>query len=145
MPKKTGVLGLNYLSELKRRNIFKVAIAYLALGWVIMQITDVMVPALNLPETIISIVAFIGVIGFPFALFFAWAFELTPEGVKRTEDVALEESIRATTGQKINYIIIGLLVLAVTFLLYDRSGEPEVVEVATDEATIPEADTRQNM
>ena len=123
---------LNYLAELKRRNIFKVAIAYLALGWVIMQITDVMVPALNLPKEIISIVAFIGVIGFPLALFFTWAFELTPDGVKRTTDVNVEDSIRATTGQKINYIIIGLLVIAVAFLLYDRRGE------AVDEENITE-------
>ena len=126
------VWQLNYLAELKRRNIFKVAIAYLALGWVIMQITDVMVPALNLPKEIISIVAFIGVIGFPLALFFTWAFELTPDGVKRTTDVNVEDSIRATTGQKINYIIIGLLVIAVAFLLYDRRGE------AVDEENITE-------
>jgi len=115
---------LNYFSELKRRNIFKVAAAYLALGWVVVQITDVVVPALNLPNTINSIVVYIGLIGFPFALFFTWAFELTPDGIKKTTEVNIEDSIRTTTGQRINYTIIGLLCIAVTFLLFDRSTVP---------------------
>lgn len=117
---------MNYLSELKRRNIFKVAVAYLALGWVMVQVTDMAVPALNLPESLNSIVFYLGIIGFPFALFFAWAFELTPEGFKPTKDVDLEESIRKTTGQKINYIIIGLLAVAVVFLVYDRGTVQDV-------------------
>lgn len=114
---------MSLLSELKRRNIFKVAAAYVALGWLVVQITDVVVPALNLPETINSIVVYIGIIGFPFALFLAWAYELTPDGVKRTKDVDEEESIRGSTGQKINYITISLLSLAVIFLLADRNWE----------------------
>ena len=113
---------MGFITELKRRNIFKVAVAYVALGWVVMQVTDVVVPALNLPASINAIVVYIGIIGFPFALFLAWAFELTPEGVKRTKDVEAEDSIRATTGQKLNYVIIGLLSLAVIFLLIDRNG-----------------------
>lgn len=127
---------MNYFSELKRRNIFKVAIAYLALAWVMFQIADVVVPALSLPDIIMTTMVMIGMIGFPFALFFAWAYELTADGVKRTEDVEVEESIRATTGQKINYIIIGLMAIAITFLLYDRSSESNeenvVAEVVTE-------------
>jgi len=105
MPENAGVYKLNYLSELKRRNIFKVAVAYLALGWVVVQITDVVVPALNLPDTLNSIVVYIGIIGFPFALFFAWAFELTPDGVKKTSDVDVDKSIRKDTGKKLLQII----------------------------------------
>ncbi|MBT7583682.1 MAG: adenylyl cyclase, partial [Kordiimonadaceae bacterium] len=120
---------MSLFSELKRRNIFKVAVAYLALGWVLVQITDVVVPALNLPDTLNSIVVYIGIIGFPIALFFAWAFELTPDGLMKTEEVDTDESIRSRTGQKINYIIIGLLSLAVIFLLFDRTSKPEPQEV----------------
>ena len=71
------------IEELKRRNVFRVGVAYLALAWVVIQLTDLAVPALKLPESIQSIVFFIGMVGFPFAVFFAWAFELTPEGLKR--------------------------------------------------------------
>ena len=113
---------MNYLAELKRRNIFKVAIAYLALGWVVVQVTDVVVPALNLPEMLNAVVVYIGIVGFPFALFLAWAFELTPDGVKRTVDVEEGESISHSTGQKMNYAIIGLLSIAVVFLLFDRKN-----------------------
>ena len=80
---------MSLFSELKRRNIFKVAVAYLALGWVLVQITDVVVPALNLPDTLNSIVVYIGIIGFPIALFFAWAFELTPDGLMKWQNKAI--------------------------------------------------------
>ena len=68
------------VEELKRRNVFRVAVGYLILGWVVLQITDIVAPALHLPEWTMTLVLLLGVIGFPFALFFAWAFELTPEG-----------------------------------------------------------------
>lgn len=113
---------MNYFAELKRRNVFRVAIAYLALAWVMLQVADVIVPGLGLPTSIITLMIVVGIIGFPFALFFAWAYELTPEGVKATKDVDVEDSIRSTTGQKINYIIIGLLSVAVIFLLFDRNS-----------------------
>ncbi len=128
---------MNYLTELKRRNIFKVAAAYLALGWVVVQITDVIVPALNLPEALNSIVVYIGIIGFPFALFFAWAYELTPEGLKPTKEVEVENSIRSTTGQRMNYAIIGLLTVAVVFLLFDRNSKPEIVVNSKSVAVLP--------
>lgn len=126
---------MNYLSELRRRNVFRVTIAYLALGWVVVQVTDIVVPALNLPVVLNSIVVYIGIIGFPFALFFAWAFELTPDGVKRTKDVDGDQSIHESTAQKINYAIIVLLSLAVmTLLLKDSLFKKEI----TDEAVIAE-------
>jgi len=81
------------LEELKRRNVIRVAVGYLVLAWVVLQITDLVAPALRLPEWTLSFVTFVGIIGFPFALFFAWIFELTPEGLKRSEDVEPEEPI----------------------------------------------------
>lgn len=107
-------------TELKRRNVFKVASAYLVLSWLVIQITDAAVPALHLPEWVNSLVFLLGAIGFPFALFFAWAFELTPDGIKREEDVDRSKSIATDTGRKMNYIVISLLVLAVGYLGYNN-------------------------
>jgi TolB-like protein len=73
---------LSFFKELKRRNVFKVAAAYIIIGWLIMQAGEVMGPALRLPEWVDSLLAFFLILGFPLAMFFAWAFELTPEGLK---------------------------------------------------------------
>jgi len=106
----------SFIQELKRRNVFRVAAIYLIVSWLLIQIGDVMFPALRLPEwTTTMLVAFL-LLGFPIALILSWAYEATPEGMKRTSDVAPGESITDSTGQKINYIIIGVLVVAVVFL-----------------------------
>lgn len=132
---------MDFLAELKRRNIFKVSMAYVALGWLVIQVTDIVVPALNLPSLIKSIVVYIGIIGFPFAVFLAWAYELTPTGVKRTKDVDTQESIRTTSGQKLNYAIIAFLTLAVIFLLLDRTpSSKDITGVGQSIAVLPFAD-----
>jgi TolB-like protein/lipoprotein NlpI len=108
-------MGNGLFAELKRRNVFKAGIAYLALGWVVVQVTATVVPALNLPATVIPIVTWIGVIGFPFVIMFSWIYELTPEGLKRESEVDRSASITHVTGRRLDYIIIGLLVLAIGF------------------------------
>jgi len=95
------------LKELKRRNGFKVAVACLALGWLVVQVTSLAVPALNLPAVLNTIVFYLGLIGFPFALFFAWAFELTPEGVRKTSERDSPDAQRPR-GHGLNYLIIGV-------------------------------------
>ena len=118
------------LKELKRRNVFRVAVGYLVLAWVVLQIADLVAPALHLPEWTLSLVAFLGILGFPFALFFAWAFELTPEGIKRSGDVTPDESITHHTAGSLNKVIISLLCAAVAILLADKylglSGHPGI-------------------
>ncbi len=73
----------NLFGELKRRNVFKVAVAYVVVGWVVMQVADTITPYMNLPEWAGSTVLFFLIVGFPIALFFSWVFELTPEGLKK--------------------------------------------------------------
>lgn len=107
------------IKELKRRNVFRVATGYLILGWVVLQITDIIAPALRLPEWTMTLVLLLGVIGFPFALFFAWAFELTPEGLKREHEVDRSQSITQHTGRKVDFAIIALLVVALGFIVWD--------------------------
>ena len=106
--------------ELKRRNVFKVAAAYIIVGWLLLQISDTLVPALHLPEWFHSGVAFLLILGFPVALIFAWAFELTPEGLKKEKDVERSESITHVTGRKLDFIIIGLLMVALGYFAYDK-------------------------
>ena len=77
----------NFFSELKRRNVYKVAVAYAVVGWVIAQIATQIFPFLEIPNWVVRLVIVLIAIGFPIALVIAWAFEATPEGIKRTEDV----------------------------------------------------------
>ncbi len=111
---------MSLFAELRRRNVFRVGTAYLVLAWLVIQVTDTVAPALKLPEWTLGVVVWIGIIGFPFALFFSWAFELTPDGLKREEEVQREASVTPVTGRRIDRVIVGLLVGAVGFLLVDR-------------------------
>ncbi len=112
--------------ELRRRNVFKVGAAYAIVSWLILQFASTTFPALQLPGWAFTLVTVLIFIGFPFSLLFAWAFELTPEGVKPTRKVAPEASITPQTGQTLNRVVIGLLALAVVVLaaagLLARSG-----------------------
>ena len=101
----------NLFAELKRRNIFRVAGVYAVVGWLIMQVISVMTPALNLPDWVDSFFAILLIAGFPIAMLLAWAFELTPEGMKPTKAIAPEESITSKTGRKLDYAILGGLAL----------------------------------
>jgi adenylate cyclase len=109
-----------FIREIMRRNVVKVAVVYLIAGWLTMQVADVMFPALNLPEWLTSAIAALMLIGFPFALIFAWAFEMTPEGIKREAEVDRSQSITGTTGKKLNHTIIIILSIALGFMLVDK-------------------------
>jgi len=111
---------MSLFQELKRRNVFRVAVAYIIVSWLLLQVGDTLGPALLLPEWFQSGVAFVLILGFPLAIIFAWAFELTPEGVKREKDVDRSQSITHVTGQKLNVTIIILLGIAVTYLAVDK-------------------------
>src|ERR1700693_1123472 len=80
----------NFFAEVKRRNVYKVAVAYAVVGWVIAQIATQIFPFLEIPNWVVRLVIVLIAIGFPIALVIAWAFEATPEGIKRTEDVDVD-------------------------------------------------------
>lgn len=125
------------LRELNRRNVFKVAAVYAVVGWLVLQVADVFFPALKLPEWTTTFVAALLVLGFPVALVFAWAFELTPEGLKRTEDVDPAQSVTAVTSRKLNFMIIGLLALAVVYFAinHDWRGDEQTTRPDTEAGT----------
>jgi TolB-like protein/Tfp pilus assembly protein PilF len=130
---------MSFFNELKRRNVFKVAAAYIIVGWLVMQVGDTLAPALHLPEWINSALAFFLILGFPLALFFAWAFEMTPEGIKKEKEVDRSESITHVTSQKLNNLIIGLLVLALGYFAFDKfvldpERDAELVSTAQQQA-----------
>ena len=128
---------MGLIAELKRRNVFRVGMAYLVLGWVVIQVTDIVSPALNLPDWTLPMVTWFGVIGFPFALLFAWAFELTPDGIKREHEVDRTQSIAHHTGRKVDFAIIGLLVVAMAFIVWDAYLSGRNSEVSAAEAGGP--------
>jgi TolB-like protein/Tfp pilus assembly protein PilF len=111
---------MNLFVELKRRNVFRASAAYLALGWVVTQVTSTVAPALHLPDWIVPVVVWIGVIGFPFVVIFSWVFELTPEGLKRERDIVHDDSIKHVTARRLDHLAIGLFALAIALLAADR-------------------------
>lgn len=111
---------MSFLEELKRRNVFRVGIAYAIVAWILLQVTDVVGEILELPAWGGKLILLILTVGFPLALIFAWAFEMTPEGIKREKDVDRSQSITQKTGRKLDRTIIGILALAVAYLLVDK-------------------------
>jgi TolB-like protein/Tfp pilus assembly protein PilF len=126
-------------AELKRRNVFRACIAYVALGWVVTQVTGTVQPMLHLPEWIGPVVLWIGVIGFPFVIMFSWVYELTPEGLKREREVDRSASITHVTGRRLDYIIIGLLVLAIGLFVFDPFGSRRSESAKSTEVSAPAA------
>ncbi len=128
---------MSIFRELKRRNVIKVAIAYAVVAWLLIEVTATVFPILKLPDWSVTLVTAFMLIGFPVALIFAWAFEITPEGIKREKDVDRNQSITHITGRKFDYIIIAALILALGFFTFDKfvldpSRDAELVQVTTD-------------
>ena len=107
--------------ELKRRNVVRVAIAYAIVAWILIEVSATTFPMLRLPEWTATFVAVLLMIGFPVALIFAWAYELTPEGLKKEKDVDRSESITHVTGRKLDFMIITVLVLALGYFALTSS------------------------
>jgi TolB-like protein/Flp pilus assembly protein TadD len=131
---------MSIVEELKRRNVFRVAVAYVIIAWLILQVGDTLAPALHLPETVNTVLAFFLILGFPLAIFLAWAYELTPEGLKKEKDVDRTKSITHVTSRKLDYFIIAVLVLALGYFTVDKfvldpSREAELVQATTEAVT----------
>jgi TolB-like protein/tetratricopeptide (TPR) repeat protein len=127
------------LTELRRRNIFRIAGVYAVVGWVLMQVSGVLENALGLPSWFDTLVVSLLLIGFPVAMLLAWAFEMTPEGVKRTEAVDEEDSVTTKTGRKLDItIVIGLalLVVLVGWQSLNQNKQTPKVNIAMDVTSI---------
>ncbi len=107
---------MSFVSELKRRKVFQVAAVYLVVAWIIMQVVDVVNEPLRLPEWFATVAILLVAIGFPIALILSWAFDLTPDGVVKDQGTV------TSSGRRIEYVFIGLLIVAVGWLSYREVG-----------------------
>src|SRR5213593_2977770 len=109
-----------FFGELKRRNVYKVAIAYAVVAWLLLQAASILFPTFEAPPWTMKVFVAAIALGFPIAVVLAWAFELTPEGIKRAEDVDLSKSVRRKTGRKLDFFIIAVLLLVIAILVFQR-------------------------
>jgi TolB-like protein len=130
--------------ELKRRNVFRVAVAYLAASWLVLQILQLVVEGAEAPAWIMKVMLALAGIGFPLVIGFSWAYELTPEGLKREQEVDRTESITDQTGRRLDRVIIALLAVAVVYFVWERQSHDHtagaVVDpvAATEESATPD-------
>jgi hypothetical protein len=96
---------MSFFVELKRRNVFRVGIAYAVTSWLLIQVTDILFESIGAPPWVMQTMFVALAAGFVIALIFAWAFELTPEGVKKEKDVDRSQSVASRTGKKLNFTI----------------------------------------
>ena len=131
---------MSIVQELNRRNVFRVAIAYIIVAWLVMQVADVVLNNITAPDWVFQVLMLFLAVGFPFAVIFAWAFELTPEGLKKEKNVDRTKSISELTGRKLDYAIISVLILVLVYFAFDKfildpSRDSQLVD-ATTEAVI---------
>ena len=114
---------MSFFDELKRRNVFRVGIAYAVSAWVLLQIVDLVLENISAPDWVMQVFMLALAIGFPVAVIFAWAFEMTPEGIKKEKDVDRSQSVTPQTGQRLNRNIIIVLVIALGWFGWDKFRE----------------------
>src|SRR5437867_12246730 len=124
----------NFFAELKRRNVYKVAVAYAVVAWLLIQAASILFPTFDAPPW--GMKAFVAVIflGFPIALVFSWAFEITPEGIKLESDIEPSKSIERRTGRKIVAVTIALAVVAAGLFVYQLVRSKSIVTPRQSEA-----------
>jgi len=108
----------NFFAELKRRNVYKVAVAYAVVAWLLIQAASIFFPAFDAPPWVMKIFIMVIIFGFPVALIFSWAFEITPEGIKLESEIEPSRSIKGRTGRKIVAMTIALAVVAAGLFVY---------------------------
>lgn len=142
----------SFLAELQRRNVYKVGVAYAIVAWLLIQAADILLPAFNAPDWVLQTFIIIIILGLPVALVLAWAFELTPEGIKPTESVESPERLSVQTGKKLNGLIISLLCLVIVVMIIDNyvlvdvpgSGDDTVTAVMEEGITETAPETVNN-
>jgi TolB-like protein/Tfp pilus assembly protein PilF len=130
-------MSKSFLSELKRRNVFRAAAFYAASAWLLVQIATQVFPFFHIAEWVVRWIVVAAAIGFPFAMLFSWFYEWTPHGIQRESEIPPNESITRQTGKKLDRWIIAILALAVVLLLADKFVLHKDAETATAPA-VPE-------
>jgi hypothetical protein len=123
---------MSFIAELKRRNVFRVGAAYAIVGWLLIEVASVLLPTFDAPDWVMKAFSSLVILGFPLTLVIAWAFELTPEGIKREAEVDRAESVKQQTGRKLDFAIIAEIEADMTEQLarvreMERNGELEPI------------------
>ncbi len=121
----------SFLAELKRRNVYKVAVAYAVVGWLLIQIATQVFPFFEIPNWAVRLVVLLIIAGFPIALVMAWAFEMTPEGLKRTENISADEKVPQWSQRKFAALIVTIALIAAGLLAFQLLRAPKTGSVAT--------------
>lgn len=132
-----------YFKELNRRHVVKAGIAYLVVAWLLIQVLSILIPAFELPTYLLKTSIIILSVGFPVWLIFSWIYDFTPEGLKKTENVAYDDDVSAKRNVKLNRIIIGALSIAVIILVYNQFRITGNFE--SEMAAVTQIDTRNSI
>ena len=127
---------MSFWGELTRRNVVRVGLAYLAFAWLLIQVADTVLPNFGAPPWVMQALISAAALGFIVALLLAWFYELTPEGIKTAASGAPDEPVKFT-GRKIDFVIIGVLILAVGFLLVRPPGNERMALLPDSVAVLP--------
>lgn len=119
---------MSLFEELKRRNVFKVAVAYIVTAWLLMQVADLVLENIGAPAWVMQTLLLFLAIGFPIAVIFAWAFEITPEGIKLEREVDRTASIAPVTGRKLDFAIIALLAVVAVYFIWESRFQARQTE-----------------
>jgi TolB-like protein len=112
---------MSLFAELKRRNVFRVAIAYVIAAWLVLQVSELVLDAIEAPAWVLKALLFLAALGLPIVLLFSWAYELTPDGLRKEQDVDRSGSITQSTGKKLNQITIAMVIALVVLVVIDRA------------------------
>ncbi|MCX7041400.1 MAG: hypothetical protein NT117_01655 [Gammaproteobacteria bacterium] len=126
---------MNFINELKRRNVIRMAGLYLVGAWLLVQVASTLFPAFGVPGWALRALVIVLSLGFIPALVFAWVFEMTPDGIKRDAEVAPGQSIAPQTAQRMNRLIIAVLMLALVYFGFDKfvlQHRRDAAQVATE-------------
>jgi len=127
----------NFFAELQRRNVYRVAVAYGVVSWLLIQIATQLFPVFEIPNWGARLVIFALILGFPVALTLAWAYEITPEGIKHTEELEPGKPIRRQTGRTLDFVIIGVLIAVIAVMAFRHfRGGANPVEAGVPEKSI---------
>jgi TolB-like protein len=126
---------MSLIAELKRRNVFRVGVAYAIVAWLLVEVASVVLPTFKAPEWVMQVFTFLVILGFPLALILAWAFELTPQGIKLDSAADSTAPVTRKARSKFDFAIVGLLVLALLYIAVDKfvlEAESEPAEAVTE-------------
>lgn len=126
---------MQLFNELKRRNVFRVAIGYIVSSWLLIQVADIVLDNIGAPTWVMQTILLMLALGVPVVVFFSWAYEVTPEGIKRESEIERGESITHLTGRKLDHAIVAVLVIALGYFVYDKFVLSAAREAALIEAT----------